>query len=245
MLSESEETEPVLDSNIFRGLVNLRHLIINSDIDLKRLAIDTFKSLVNLETVDLRGCAVSEIDPDAFSCLQNLRNLDLSKNSLTSFSMSQMPVNLEHLNLSFNMFDSIEDVFKNKTDKINSKLTTLGLSDSRIKSLPANSFPGLQALRSLDLSGNWLSETSDEAFKGLVNLRKLDLSNTRIRTINAGLFSETPKLKDLNLLQVNIESFEENVFVHLRSVLVVEVERKCSTQKLLKPFEENKKLEFF
>jgi Leucine-rich repeat (LRR) protein len=231
--------------NILSGLVNLRHLIINWDANLKRIANQTFKSLVKLETVDLRGCAISEIEPDAFGCLQNLRHLDLSKNRLSGFSLGQMPVSLEHLNLSSNMFAKIEDVFQYRTSKINARLTMLNLSESGMMSLAAKSFQGLFGLRSLDLSGNYLFEVSDDAFAGLVNIREIDLSKTYMTTITAGLFAETINLRKLNLLSTSVKYWQKGAsFSNLRNILQVKINKQELTDESRQVIEKCSKLEF-
>ncbi len=224
---------------MFRDLTNLKELIIRSDLDLNRITRDTFKSLVNVETIILLECDISGIDSDAFSDLTNLKFLAVCHGSLKKFSSVDLPVNLEQLNLSNNQFGSIKDVFNH--EKSYTKLTMLDLSCNRIASLPANAFRGLCALRSLELGENKLSKVSDEAFEGLVNLRELDLQKTGLKAIGAGLFASTPKLHKIKLLDIELESVDENAFDRLRSMPYLTVDE--SSYSLLEHLQKNRKVD--
>jgi Leucine-rich repeat (LRR) protein len=225
---------------MYRDLSSLRELQILEDVELKRISNETFKSLVNVETIILKDCSISDIDPDAFGSLHKLKLLALTGNYLTRFSSVNLPVNLEELILCSNRFDSIEAVVNRETA---SRLLILELSENKIESLHANSFSSLVALRSLELAGNALNSISDEAFGGLVNLRELDLQTTGIKTISGRLLASTPKLRKLNLYDTRLESIDQNAFDQLRNVLSVTLLETDPTHELLRPFRDNRQVE--
>jgi Leucine-rich repeat (LRR) protein len=147
---------PELDPAIFLNLSNLKHLSIKYNFDLTRIGANTFTSLTNIETIELADNEISEIDPKAFSSLQTLRFLDLGSNKLTKFSFIDLPSNLEHLDLSFNLFnqfyfESIRvEIFKLVQERIDSDITrsvcesmqspSARYTQKRLKSISASLF---------------------------------------------------------------------------------------------------------
>ncbi len=139
-----------MDPRFSRDLANLKELSIIDNSNLEKIRRKTFKQLVKVERIDFSGCVVSEIEPGTFSSLQKLKNLNLTKNSLIKIPSSEDLQNIEHLNLSENRIGSIGHVFIQK----NTRLIMLDLSGNRLTELPANSFLGLGALRSLNFAHN-------------------------------------------------------------------------------------------
>jgi hypothetical protein len=62
---------------MFRDLSSLNSLEIDGAKGIKRIAKVTFKSLVNIKTIMLSKCDISEIDREAFVCLPKLKTLNL------------------------------------------------------------------------------------------------------------------------------------------------------------------------
>jgi Leucine-rich repeat (LRR) protein len=207
------ETEPW--SSLFTYLTSLRHLEIKAKV-LDTLTKDTFKNLLVVESIKMNSCSVSEIDPDAFVNLENLKLLDLSQNKLLQCTF-KIPDSLENLNLSNNQIKVKQGVFSASNVALR-KLIQLDLSNNDIKSLPAGCFSGLVSLKYLSLAKNELNNVSEHAFEGLVNLRHLDLSRTEIRKIRSGLFSATNYLKRLDLRYNSIELVEEDAFSKFRTI---------------------------
>ncbi len=209
--------DPEIRPSIFRDLANLKHLIITKDRQLKWITRDTFKSLVNIETINLSANQIEEIDPEAFTSLKKLTSLNLSKQRIKKFALTFVPDCLEHLDLSDNLLDSIEDTDSAEGLPVFKKLLTLDLSDNEIESLTSKAFSNLLALRSLNLGLNReLTDLPEDLFSGLCNLRELDLTMTSVRVIQANLLASTPNLNKLVLNLTRVELIENGAFSHLR-----------------------------
>jgi Leucine-rich repeat (LRR) protein len=217
---------------MFKDLSSLNCLEIDGAKGLKRITRDTFKSLVNIKTIILSKCDISEIDREALVCLPKLKTLNLKSNYLSECAF-ELPTHLENLILSKNKIESIDGVFCASSVSLR-RLAKLKLRTNRIKSLPAGCFSGLASLKYLNLDDNFLNDVSEDAFDGLVNLRELDLGCARITKIGSGLYSPTPCLIKLSLKYSEIESIDEDAFSNLRNKLRVSIHKaKCN---VLEPF---------
>ncbi len=215
-------------------MVNLKHLKIIKIYDLKRISCETFKCLVNGETLDLGQCAIEEIEPGAFSSLQKLKVLNLKWNELTKCPSIEGLRSLE--DLSYNRIEAIGDTFGN----FNSKLTSISLRKNKLKALQEDSFSGRFALRSLNLDFNEADNgVSSNAFTGLANLRHLYLCHTKLTAIDSGLCSPLVCLEKLFLTGTALERIKAGAFSHFRSTPVIVFENNPNSA-LLKPFEDEK-----
>ena len=172
-LSQTESFEAY--SSFSFNFKQMKHLDLSfiSSIKLNR---KIFKNLTNLETLNLRsinGCDKIPLNDQLFYGLINLKQLDLSYNSIN------------HLNA---------NVFKHLVN-----LIELDLSECELTSVDLNAFRGLSKLESLDLLQNRIEEMSEEHFKDLVNLKKLNLDqNPFIYRKDIAKFYSNLNLTDLN-----------------------------------------------
>lgn len=194
---------------------------INFQVKILDLAYNNFNTIsstlsqyLNLEILNLRHNKISAIEKNDLNKLRSLRELDLSRNYLRSWSINQQSVaylkSLEILDLSGNR---LEDASKLRLS-IDS-LTTLklrncslnGISGGFLKGFPnlteldlsynqvevINRLPPLSKLNVLNLSHNAIFYISDGAFLTLTSLSKLVLShnyNLRNLSITAGSLTE-------------------------------------------------------
>ncbi len=216
----------------------LKVLTINGFKDLKTIHQETFRRLVNLESIDLKNCAIDKIEPGAFKTLKIVKFCDLSNNSLTKCPLIEGMNNLERLSLSYNRIDSTDGVFSKPSLTEKTKLVMLDLRRNRFESLSADCFSSLVALRSIDLSWNlYLNDISSQAFTHLVLLRELDLSFTALKALKSGTFSTLPGLKKLFLFSVDVESVETSAFAHIRHKLSISTYSGDSSSSLFTKFE--------
>ena len=141
--------------------------------ELNTLPAGLFEGLSALDSLDLRGNALSELPAGLFEGLSALYSLYLGGNAL-----SELPAGL---------FEGL------------SALTSLDLGGNALSELPAGLFDGLTALRSLDLGGNALSELPAGLFDGLTALRSLDLGGNALSELPAGLIDGLSALDSLDL----------------------------------------------
>ncbi|XP_066599210.1 toll-like receptor Tollo [Prorops nasuta] len=196
--------------------------------------------LVNLEHLNLTRNRLSEVSSFRFNaasrCLANLRELDLSNNSIESLQTAAFSglTRLHSLDLRGNAISFIAD----RSFEGLASLGVLKLTDNRLSSLPPELFgdprnlqeihlrnnslnvlpPGLfnelTQLLVLDLSRNELTAewVNAATFTGLVRLVVLDLSSNRIARLDTTVFRDLYSLQILRLQENVLESLPENTF---------------------------------
>ncbi|XP_078674361.1 uncharacterized protein LOC144912684 isoform X2 [Branchiostoma floridae x Branchiostoma belcheri] len=198
----------------------------------------TFDLLSSLGSLTLHATNLLNF-PDVSLCTV-LTRLDLSRNKIT-FPVGVdpgrlLPDNLTHLALMENNISWIPKGFFSHR-----KLQFLGLSNNKIKQIPANAIEHMSNLLFLSLDGNELTslsrrtlntlETSNvthlnfsnnqisyvggKAFHQLRSLKILELHNNKISTINWQAFYDLPNLLHLDLNRNNLEKLPGHAFVDL------------------------------
>jgi Leucine-rich repeat (LRR) protein len=142
---------------------------------LKTLEEDALLSYESVRYLYLQHCKIFNINEKALQRLENLAEVDLSSNRLTSISP--------------NLFNG------------NQKLDKLILQNNNFGILQWNTpIPnGPPSTSSLDLQSCRLSNISSITFSLLLNLTFLDISNNRLVLLNNDTLSSHEKLKDVNL----------------------------------------------
>lgn len=144
-----------------------------------------FSNQPALENISLAINSIQRIRDRSFTGLSNLRNLNLSTNSLSEI----------------NVF-----AYDHET------LQMLDFSTNDIDQVKANTFVNLRNLRSLDVSNNSIRRLDVESFRGLDSLRALALELNSLADLPPGVFSPMPQLDHLNLSHNALQSFDGNVF---------------------------------
>lgn len=131
---------------------------------------------------------------------------------------SNLPPNLERLNLSYSSFNNFE-----KIPKLNN-LKFLNLRGNSSKEINYQAFKHLNKLEDLNLSRIKISSSNltlyPNSFYGLENLLKLNLSENDLRSIDPSIFTRLPKLEDLNLSmnQIELASRQFASLTHLKKL---------------------------
>ncbi|XP_006628105.1 transforming growth factor beta activator LRRC32 isoform X2 [Lepisosteus oculatus] len=146
------------------------------------------------------------IQPGLFKDMTNLEVLDLSRNYLDIFAMSNSKVgplsSVKKLDLSGNgLYTGMTSNFLHNAPA----LLNLSLNGNSITKIHNDTFAGSLALRNIDLHNNVILEIEEGAFDYLPDLFELNLSMNSITCIKDFNLSQ---LKLLNLSQNSIESFE-------------------------------------
>jgi len=152
--------------------VSLLNASFNILMTLKEDALFSYESVSNLY---LQHCKIVNINVKAFQRLENLTEIDLSSNRLTSVSP--------------NLFNN------------NQKLGKLILRNNNLGSLQWNTpiLNGPSSLSFLDLQACQLSNISSITFSFLLNLTFLDISRNNLVLLNNDSLSSHEKLMDVNL----------------------------------------------
>ncbi|EMG49541.1 hypothetical protein G210_5665 [Candida maltosa Xu316] len=212
-----QENELLINHPHLNNIIFLKHDISNwNKIELPRglKSLDlSWESNVNPSTVSIPGNVeelylnldqIEQIDVvDLKKCWDHLTTLMLTYNSLTSFSLKQLPPNLKTLDLSSNAITDITDVDDGWPD-----LDNLLLGDNKLTDLSLESItqwpPNLKSLR---LSSNKIKHINN--LKGLPDSTEvLDLSNNLFTSLlinsNQDCFVFPKKLKTLRLFCCDI-----------------------------------------
>ncbi|XP_059240107.1 toll-like receptor 3 [Mustela nigripes] len=183
-LNMGDNNLPGIKSNMFTGLIRLKHLSLsNSFASLRTLTNETFLSLAQspLVTLNLTKNKISKIESGAFSWLGHLQVLDLGLNEIGQELTGQEWRGLENI-------------------------VEIYLSYNKCLQLTSNSFALVPSLRRLMLRRVALrnADSFPSPFHPLRNLTILDLSNNNIANINAELLEGLEKLEVLDLQHNNL-----------------------------------------
>ncbi|XP_049423030.1 vasorin-like [Epinephelus fuscoguttatus] len=149
------------------------------------LSQDDFKSLGELELLDLSQNELAEMPDGVFEMLAKLKNLDLSSNQITHISKG-----------SFSGLVQLERLY---------------LHANRIQSIHLEAFDGLEMLLELKLQGNQLTSLPSLRFPRLL---LLDLSYNNIPTLGPSDL-QTPHLEALKVASLGLTSVDEDLIASL------------------------------
>ncbi len=187
--------ESVLRTNHFGYLPNLHSLGLEF-CKIRRIPSLAFSGLSGLHDLVIRthnsewSAMVMELESDAFTGLNNLRSLNLTKNNLWTVPASTFCglANLAELNLSSNYLQDVHELGFVQ-DSCNIPLEVLDLSFNSLVSIPTNAFAQSARLKVLKLDNNNIDVLEDQAFGGLVSLKTLSLANNQLVALPPQLFS--------------------------------------------------------
>ncbi|CAL7949250.1 unnamed protein product [Xylocopa violacea] len=177
-------------------------------------------SSVEIKTMQLSGCQIKTIEPEAFKGQEySLKSINLKDNELTEIPSVTLKAlkNLTVLDLSMNKITRVND-----NTFIGLKLITLKLSDNEVTLAPA-AFRGLEkSLKNLNLKGTRQKKVP-EALRGLKTLAFLDLSQNSIRELpgpaGAKAFEGLESLTGLNLERNLIQNIGPDAFYGIKNTL--------------------------
>ena len=162
------------------------------------LASSNFLSgLISLEDLDLSNLNLTTI-PAEIASLSQLKNLNLSNNLISDFSILNGLTSLQEINISNNKLTGLPSEIASLTS-----LKSLNASSNSITQI--NNLQNLQNLEWLSLENNSLNEIPT----GILNLRNLVHLNLGRNQISAG-FNSLTSLKNLEQLWLNHNNISGN-----------------------------------
>ncbi|KAJ6641776.1 Leucine-rich repeat-containing protein 15 [Pseudolycoriella hygida] len=211
-----------------------------------------FASCSRITELGLSANSITSISSNAFASLPDLVDINLDMNSLTTLpeNVFANQRNLRDLDLSLNPFHDIPaGVFRplenlqflhlietnltainNQWFASNERLIFLNLQSNRI-ALTAESFVGLEALRTLDLTNNMIDEIPEGAFTHLQNLQNLNLFDNGLTVLRADSFTDLRQLEILEISRNPIQVIETGAFHGLENLLQLSLSR-CRLRQL-------------
>lgn len=198
---------------------SLQRLDLYNNDQIEELDNRVFSGLSNLSNLLLHGCSIRTVKRYAFSGLQRLQKLDLSRNAIASNGIPAKALsamqNLVSLDLSFNKVTTISTEYT--LFRGLKKLQWLDFSQNDCGNISTRIFQPLVNLQTLNLAGNRLGrviETDFEGqlFLGLSELRSLRLDDNELRVLQDTLFSSLASLQMLNLSNNYLTSWAAGMF---------------------------------
>ncbi|XP_044265512.1 leucine-rich repeat-containing protein 70-like [Tribolium madens] len=193
--------------NFTKNSINYLYLISSQIFAIKGRA---FNKLKFLKVINLRNNSVTDLDPESFTNLTRVTQVDLSHNSLRILTnkMFHKLTNLDLLNLNHNNIYYIQpDAFKGL-----SNLRHLYLSNNRLERLEGYVFKYLPNLLLLYLEHNSIISIDSFAFANLSNLNALYLNNNSINFLTQYNFKPLNNLVDLQLRRNSLVEIQTSAF---------------------------------
>ncbi|EOB09103.1 Toll-like receptor 3, partial [Anas platyrhynchos] len=187
----------------FKTLENLNILDLTHN-HLKSANLGLQQQLKNLRELVLCGNQITELKKEDLSFLSNtsLNSLDLSSNPLKEFHTGC----LRAIGNLFGLILNNVELGENRTQKLctelsNTAIQNLSLSHVKLSYINKTTFQGLQGtnLTVLNLSKNYLSVIEDNSFQWLSNLEYLNLKDNSIH-VSSHSFYGLSSVKHLNLI---------------------------------------------
>uniref|UniRef100_A0A3P9QIF1 Toll-like receptor 13 n=1 Tax=Poecilia reticulata TaxID=8081 RepID=A0A3P9QIF1_POERE len=203
--------------------------------NLRTISSYFFKPCVNVVELDLSENHIKSIDENAFTSMINLTILKLSKNKLSSVpNATQTLQNLSQLDLSNNMISTLTcQDFSSQT-----KLKELSLQNNSIFTLTECAFKGLVQLQILRLQSSQITDLKGAFKTSLPKLKRLHLNGNKLTAIRKGEFEGLKSLWNLSLHQNQIQILEKGCFAGLLNLTDIQLQSNgITTRTLIGPFQ--------
>ncbi len=192
----------------------------SSELDLENIGLDAlppfdriYKQLAHVTMISLSGNQLTELPDNAFAGLPNLKELNLSRNRLTTLSEAfEELTNLQILLLDGNKLKSLGIEFVNLKN-----LLLLALSQNRIVTINPQAFSAFGNIE-INLSKNKISRIEDHTFNCIKGIRNnIYLEGNKIEFIDKNAFNEihinfldlsSNKISDIHLNGLNVHELD-------------------------------------
>lgn len=162
-----------------------------------------------LTLLQLEQNSILSIRDGAFNGLENLRELNLSGNSIRQLSANTFPLNrLEILDLCNNDLN----IIRGQAFRELRSLHTLNISNNALNELDDQTFFGLIKLKILLLKDNHILNIQPNTFALLASILRIDLSSNALQNLNGNIFGD--ELQTILPLQ--------KLFIHKNSIGTVQ-----------------------
>lgn len=185
------------------------------------LPIKNYFASLPVRNLTIRGGHFSRLSGPLLNGLDTVSSLSLESCEIESLARDVLyPVTPSLRILSFKS-NKLMSIPSESMTRLN--LTHLDVSNNRIISLSAGSFPkDLSSLVSLNISNNLISRTEAASFQPFASsLEELDMSHNQVTKLERNVFKGMKKLRILDLSFNNFSTFDRSDFVELLGLQVI------------------------
>ncbi|GAB1603359.1 chaoptin-like [Argonauta hians] len=205
-------------------------------------------NLLSLNKLSLKSCGIFRISWGAFVNLNNLQELDLSKNFLASIppeisrlrklrklvlnsnQINSIPENTFHnlkhlreLHLVSNQLLSATSIHKDSFSGLANSLRLIDFSNNDMTAVPIHGLQNMDSLETLILSDNRILHLANGSFNGTFRLKKLDISGNRMQ-IEEHMFSGLEdSLDTLYMKNAKLDRMPVTALKHLHKLTYIDV----------------------
>ncbi|XP_071121963.1 uncharacterized protein [Mytilus edulis] len=178
----------------------------------KKVHLDPFSTMSNLNILYLHGNAITHITSTDYCRLTSLTELYLTDNELTEDNMDvdsfTCVITLARLHLGTNKLQYVPAALTNSTRL--PSINTLYVTNNKLTFIEAGTFSDLSTMRVLYLHSNKIISIEDNAFPDMIRL--IALQSNDFRFIHENQFSNLSNMYRLNLANNDIDYLPDNVF---------------------------------
>ena len=208
-----------IGDDVLNNMYNLQHFCaINNQ--LVSIPINSMRRLPQLSQIYLFNNVLGlHMNDLSFSNISNLRDLQISNNSIETLSVSAFKGldNLYQLCISHNSLSLLPPELFRDLEKIH----TLDLSFNKLTVLEKSLFSSLFNMENLDLSHNKIRDLYPNIFRVNINLSKIDISYNNLSNLHTHIFKNLSGLSNLNLRNNILHHIDEATFMPLSNLRLI------------------------
>uniref|UniRef100_A0A0N5AZF6 LRRCT domain-containing protein n=1 Tax=Syphacia muris TaxID=451379 RepID=A0A0N5AZF6_9BILA len=201
----------------FKSLNNLETLNL-IHLNFKKINKTTFTGLQKLKVLDLRINLIEQIECDSFKDIQNLEQLMLDGNYVTELKpcLWNGLKKLNELSIAWNNIEAINNSFSTMPSTL--KILNIG-NNKELSNIQPMAFDNLGSLEALNLGGTSIRNITKELFRGLSNLKILDLTSSAVEYLEPTAFeNQKITLEKLKIQKTNIKRISSKILRSLQKL---------------------------
>ncbi|XP_011498419.1 PREDICTED: chaoptin [Ceratosolen solmsi marchali] len=165
----------------------------------RELPSKSFKSLTNLQHLDLSNNRIRTMPDTSFHFLKRIKRIELQDNEIDSIQkgtfQGDIHSTLEDINLGYNRINNLAT----HTFVDLPSLSTIILEDNLINNIERRAFMNMNRLKYINLRGNKIRDMQNEAFQNLPDLEFLDLGYNDLFEFDFGSFDQVGTLSSFRV----------------------------------------------
>ncbi|KAK0165366.1 hypothetical protein PV328_003884 [Microctonus aethiopoides] len=196
-LDFSENSISSIDDDAFSEVghslltLKLSHALSSS---IKDLPNKSFKTLTNLQYLDMSNNKIRSMSDTSFHFLKRIKRIELQDNEISEIRkgtfQGDIHSTLESVDFAFNQISHLQT----HTFVDLSAITFINLKDNMINKIDRRAFMNMNRLKYINLRGNEIKDIADEAFQNLPDLEFLDIAYNKMNEFDFASFDQVGTL---------------------------------------------------